>query len=69
MMSVIKRILEANRFSKTLPHEWEDKLYREALAKKVEELKAENLVTSGFMKLITTNRQSKKTDENQLSLF
>lgn len=58
-MSVVKRILEANKYGKHLPPEWEDKEYRE-------KLRQQKLNLFGTYK---TNRQPKKVDENQLSLF
>lgn len=77
-MSVAKRILEANKFSKYLPTEWEDREYR----MKRGEVSAKyriNPVTNipqilkidnpEVISLPLVKHQSKKTDINQLSLF
>lgn len=78
-MSVIKRILEANKFSKHLPEEWEDKEYRakrftRGLLYYIEEAAPIHLHTQEEMyqelqEHYKPKQSGKKTDENQLSLF
>ncbi len=82
-MSVVKRILEANHFSKTLPDGWINHAYRAHLKLRADKL---SVITASIIilddeqsipafiktEIISsplTKRQLKKTDENQLSLF
>lgn len=79
-MSVIKRILEANKFSKHLPEEWIDKEYREKhskdflsfavdMCKPAEFNDAQKKIIVYMEQVIKPKQSGKKTDENQLSLF
>lgn len=64
-MSIVKRILEANKFSKSLPEGWIDHAYRAHLQLRWEQLQ-KRLDPVHFNK---PSQSKKKTDENQLSLF
>lgn len=77
-MSVVKRILEANKFSKHLPEEWEDKEYRAKRygllhyverANPVIPLLTQEEMYQKLQEHYKPKQSSKKTDENQLSLF
>lgn len=69
-MSVVKRILEANRFSKHLPPEWKAKELASWLQKAYDlSLTEPQIKVTEAIVHSLTKRQSKKIDENQLSLF
>ena len=70
-MSVVKRILEANNFSKHLPDSWKSNLLPNAVAVvQVDEVSVFTFIKPEIITVpLTKKHQLKQTDKNQLSLF